>query len=672
MDIPELIAAVGAQKTGALYQSKIQAVRLSDKDKEKGLLNIYMDFDLDNSLIRFTAFPCDAENDVKTFLYFGNNARAAKQYYVVREAASFINYWTGNSKGIMMNLLGILPDGKLKDLLGICQEQGLFDMKGLCLDKIEGKERCFGPNIEIDYKKKKITDHGKSIGMEVFLRTCLGIEGTEKLVLVIPRIISNGHICCISQTEEYLDLISSSLSKDTGKNQHAICHICNQLCDDIDTVGYTAGLSGHSLNKVFVSTTINYAPSFNKNNYYKNYALCRSCYEKLMAGETQVMKYYRIRVAGENCILLIAGLLEPLEQRAFPVIRDEIDIVFKSEKYAHVEKRFLRHTTSRYFQFHMVFYQSDGKSTKVRKTIESISNVRFNDILDTFEAVRLRFGEVLPYFSLNHIYHMIPVTTNKKSEQIDIVRVLDFYGSILSGECMDRDVVFSLAAETLEKGMRELRSEKLRNYGNLAQLKQLWGKSYGPDIYVANMVIRYMALLEVLQELHIIDGEVFGMAEEQDSINAPEYIQQAEKFMKGHSFSNVQKGLFYIGALTYQIGSAQSRQNHKTKPILDKISYSGMGRADILAFYEDLLDKVRQYKNARTCSWLLGKSEQIIKKIQLNIGQLDELDSISEPEGVFYLMSGYAFCVQNRPKKSEECNATLPEGDDEDDRSENE
>jgi hypothetical protein len=95
-----------------------------------------------------------------------------------------------------------------------------------------------------------------------------------------------------------------------------------------------------------------------------------------------------------------------------------------------------------------------------------------------------------------------------------------------------------------------------------------------------------------------------------------------------------------------------------------------MNKADVLTFYEDLLDKVRQYKNVKSCGWLLGKSEQIIKQIQSNLGHLDELNDISEQECVFYLMSGYAFFVKNRAKKNDNDSAGTEEGVSGDDSSE--
>lgn len=665
-----MIADVGTNKGGALYQSKIKTIKVSKKDEEKGLLNVYMDFDLDKETIHFSSFPWQGDTDVNQYLYFGNNSSAAIQYYVIRDAPGFLNYWTGRMHGIMMNLLETLGNGNLRSLLDECRRQELFDDQGICLDKIESISLTPSDTVCIDRKKKKVEKNGENIGAEAFLRQCLHTSGKEKLMLVVPRIIKNRAVYCISQEADYADLVNKSLGKTGGKGQQAVCYVCNKVCDDIDTVRYTSGLSRGSINKVFVSTTINYAPDFNKNKYNQNYALCQSCYGQLMFGEKKIMSQYRIKVAGENCILLFSGVVDPLDQSEFPVIKDVIDIAFQTENYANKEKRFLYKNTQKYFQFHMVFYQSDGKSTKVKKTIESISNLRFNNILDIFEEVRIPFGMMLPNFSLGHVYRMIPVCTNKKGEQLDIDRVLNFYGAILLGEYLEKALLFSLAAETLEKGMRELRAEKIRNYTNLFQLNKLVGKSYGPDVYISNMICMYMALFEVLQRLHIIDKEDSNMEKIPEMANVPEYVQQAEAFTARHAFSNMQKGLFYIGALTYQIGSAQVQQKHKTKPILDKISYSGMNKADVLTFYEDLLDKVRQYKNVKSCGWLLGKSEQIIKQIQSNLGHLDELNDISEQECVFYLMSGYAFFVKNRAKKNDNDSAGTEEGVSGDDSSE--
>jgi len=672
MDIPKLLTDAGGNQKNELYLARIKPLGLSEKDKKNGVLNVYMDFDLDHIHIHFSAFPCNEGQDEKQFVYLGNNARSAKQSYVVRDAQGFINYWTGQSKGVMANLIALLDSGSLKSLLEEGQQKGLFNDKGICLDKFDWlmthPEIC----IEVDHTKKKLQENGENCNINQFLHQCIQQEGKENIVLIVPRIIKDNHVVVISQHSDYLELINRLLKKDGGTNQRAVCYLCNRLCDDINTVQYTTNLSGSSISKVFVTTSVNYAPDFNKGRYNQSYALCRSCYEKMMFGEAEIMRRYRLRIAGEPCVLLFSSVVEPLNQAQFPAIKEDIDMAFQIKKYSDLENRFLRKHGQDYFQFHMIFYQTDGKSTKVRKTIESISNLRFNKILDLFEDVRISFGDMLPYFSLGNVYHMIPVTTNKKKEQLDINRVLDIYGAILSDEHVDKSTIFTYATEALEKGMRELRAEKIRNYDNLDNLRRLYGKKYGPDWYVSQMVFLYIALLEVLQRLQIVDEEVCQMEGQIEQVGLPDYIEQSEEFMKIHGFTRLQKGLFYMGALTYQVGVAQAIQKHQTKPILDKISYSGMDKTDVLRFYADLLDKVRQYKNAKACIWLLGKSEQIIKQIQLNIGHLDELQGLSEQESVFYLMSGYAFFVKNRRKKDDvkDVELTDAEGVDDDDNSE--
>ena len=127
----------------------------------------------------------------------------------------------------------------------------------------------------------------------------------------------------------------------------------------------------------------------------------------------------------------------------------------------------------------------------------------------------------------------------------------------------------------------------------------------------------------------------------------PTIIKGSEDFLSVQGFSTEAKGLFYLGMLIYQIGNAQYRQDHKAKPILDKITYSGMNNHDVLTLYMETLDKIRQYKKYVNI-WLC---ERIEKQLHYNLGNLKNVKLFNEKENVFFIMSGYAYSVDNYKKE---------------------
>lgn len=658
LDIPQLLTGYASADKPDLYTTLFKPAPIKPADRKKELHNVFMDLDLGKKQIVFSLAGLYKSEDLeleKKFCYFGNNQASSKQIYIVRDSGSLLNFWFGKPKGILANLYDFLPDGELKSLLGQCREAGLFDDQGPCLDKIRFRDEFEPDKVMIlrDKIQKGIYYGEEKWSAENFINACLPQPSAGKFVLIIPRICKTANdTVCISQMPEYQQAITQSLKGETAGST-GVCHVCGKIREDINTKEYTSSLSRSSIAKVFVTTTVNYSPLFNRNQYQQNYSLCKACHEKLLIGEKRVMQEMQIRVAGERCVLLFGPVDQPtLHTEKFPVFLKEVEIAFQSDKAAEVERvivKQIRKQNADLFQFHMVFYRTDGKSTEILKTIESVSKVRLRFIQDLFEEVRAPFGKMLPHFLLGFLYTMVPICTNQKGEKIDFARVLSLYSCILKGGKMEKNAVFELAADALEKGFRELTASKIRNYHNLYQLDFLAGKEYGREAFLASMVMMYIALFEVLQKLQILKEEVFQMAERSEEAKDQEigHIAEAEKFLKDHGFSQIQKSLFYVGALAYQVGICQFIQGHRTKPILNKLSYVGMSHAEVEDFYFAVMDKTRQYRSviSKNKSWQL-LCEILLNKINENWGGMDNIKKLTEKENIFYILSGYAFFVK--------------------------
>jgi len=567
--------------------------------------------------------------------------------YATRDVNSLINFWVGRPKGILKNVLDSLGEGELKELLNKCYELGLFDDNGLNTDLIllPNKEL----KVSIDSKKKDIYLNNEMISSEELINKCINIGLSSKVVLVIPCIIENKNKVTISTHEDYINMIINSLKG--SKSSAGVCHICGQKQTDINTKEYSSRLSRSSICKVFVTTTVNYAPLFSKDGHQRNYAMCKECYEKLKIGEKKVMNEFKIKIAGEDSIILFEGIINPLGKNNIEKIKKGIDLVFNPRETQDWIEGF-KFELSEFqnvdlYEFNIIFYKTDGKSTIINKTIENISSIRFEYIKNAFEEVRIIFDEKLKIFTLGSIYSIVPVSTNNKGIQINIARLLDLYSAIIKGELIDRNLIYDLACEALDRGLNELRSSTVRNYRNLYKLTYLHDKDYGIDIYINKIMMSYIALFHVMQKLNIIDKEVFKMNDRSDiGTDLPTSIKESEEFLTLQGFSHEAKGLFYLGALLYQIGNAQYKQDHKTKPILDKITYSGMNNYDVLTLYMEILEKIRQYKKYVN-HWLC---ERIEKQLHCYLGNLENVKLFNEKENVFFIMAGYAYCVDNFKK----------------------
>lgn len=674
MDIPSLMISAG-QEGRSFIENAIKIVKVKPKDLEtKELLNVWLELNCDEKKISFIPFVYQTEESEKKFHYLGNNAAAGAQIFAVREVNSFMNYWTGRMNGILMNILKFLSNCNLREKLEICNQIGLFQENGL---NFQFMPECVSSTC-LDGKNFKINE--ETLSCEKWLSFVMQLSAKQKIVLIVPTIILNGEKCIISQDEDYIRAIERFLAKDTGtedkkKKEKRVCHVCGQLTDSIDTKKFTSGLDRYSLSKIFVTTQVNYASQLQQKFHEKNFALCKACYDKWSSSEKSIMQNYKLRIAGEDAILLVDGIMEQLNKEKLSAIERKMDIAFNPQKYRkwldELVDDNLEQQEIDLYEFNLVFFLSDGKSCAIKKSIEDISNVWFNCVLEEFENIRKLedYTQILPNFSLNYIYNMIPVKTNNKREQLDINRVLEVYAAILQRNKIETRVLYDYFAEALECGHRQIVADEVRNFKNLyciEKYQDLVKKKNirGLEWYISYMCYAYQALMELLQRLHILQSGGNDMREYfvetgEENQEKKDKFQEREDYLNRHGFSDYAKGIYYVGAMMYQIAMMQYYQNHKNKPILEKVTYSGMGQRDIIELLNELHDKIRQYRKAmenQGKGYLVYNAEYFAKCAYTYLGNfpIEKKMVQNEHENLFYLMSGYSSCMKRDYKSVNE------------------
>ena len=377
MDIPRILADFGREVGESLLDSRIQTVKLSPKYEKKTKLCAFMDLDLDGQCIRFT--PTDYMRGIseKRYNYLGNNKAAASQIYIVREVAGFQNFWSGRPRGVMQNLLEFLPEGQLKQTLHSCAHAGFWNDQGLNVSLFQ-KDGEFLKDLVYRSGEKAFYVGEDKISLERLLSDILEIPAGSKLILIIPRVILNSETLVISQHDEYIRAIASSLGG-TNEGAEGVCHICGQNRKDVNTIEYSAKFSRSNVGKIFVTTQVNYASGLRKAAHQQNFGICKSCYEAFMAGEKVVEERFRIRVAKQTALVLFEGVIQPVTMSMVEPFKNHIDAAFNPKDTQEWIDNFRSEVQDsenqnvELFQFHIIFYQTDGKSYKVLKTIEDIS-----------------------------------------------------------------------------------------------------------------------------------------------------------------------------------------------------------------------------------------------------------------------------------------------------------
>ena len=680
MDIPVLMMnSVDASFDCSFLQAAIE-VRFLPKGKEsKDFYNVRLILDCDKSQIRFQPFAYQHGVSERQYNYIGNNKAAADQSYAARMVSDIQYYWSKPGKSLLDNLFKELEDGELKSLLSICKEKELFTEDGLNLARLEAGFQ--GSTVKITEKKTVIELDGKDYSLEKWVCKVSGCAENQLFKLLIPVILHNGKMIEISSHKEYVEWIEKLISgakEQTGKRKKKsplrVCHLCGQPSDSVDTATYCSKFSRDTVSKVFVTTPIFYASEFKSQMYPRNFSLCKDCYKRWFIGDRAANQNMKLRVAGETAILLVDGISKRLDREDMSRIHGKVDIAFDDYKYSRwleeLKEDYLEEQDCDLYEFNLIIYDANGQCCKVLRTMEDISNVWFTQVERAFlnQAKQDDTG-LLKRFHLGSIYHMIPVQKDKKNVQLNIGRMLDLYAAILKQGKIDAQVLFEYFAESCECGYRQIMSSEVRNYTNLYGIKNYQKKvregadRSGLEAYLRYMYHSWLALIEILQVLNVLRGEEVQMEEKDKndvSVNQKgNWFEKQELYLAKHEFSDCAKGLFYMGAMMYQIGTMQYLQGHKNKPILDKVTYSGMSRREILELMNELYDKIRQYRGAmvrQNREGLIYKAEKCAQMAYGYLGNLPEntADMQDEHQNLFYLLGGYSMCINYEKRNDEE------------------
>lgn len=681
MDLPRLMVSAAQEQGGSLLDQKIKALSFTEKEKDKKKYNILLILDPDREEIRFEPKAWQ-DGDENRYYYLGNNQGNSKQIYAVRDVKSFIKYWEGLGGGVLQALFDFLDEGELKEQLLLCRQKKLFSEAGLSMRHIVG----WNPNVIIQDKTFK--NNGNSVGAEKLLMELMGLDTGCKLVLIIPCVCQQ----VISNHEEYTSKIERLLQGDAPaetkrkkkqkKKQTSVCHICGKQSETVDTIAYTTKLPRKSVSKVFVTKKINYASDFESNNHQKNFAVCRECYANWMKGDAIVMREFRLQIAREPAVILFDGISGVIDRQEIEAFGQKIDAAFQMEQLkGRLEnlKDELDDENIELFEFHILFYKTDGKACAVKKTIEAVSNIRFLEVMRAFQKVQRSYQ--LPNFKLKTfqpgtLYGLVPVHTNTKKEQLNIGRLLELYAAVFKGHTVSAHTIFDWYTEAMSCGNRYILSRKLRNEANLFNLKfaveKYDGKSaYWREYYFGQMTFYYMAFLDVMRELAILGGDDTDMSDQpqKDYSGLDSRLAEKEAFLDKHQFADTARGLFYLGVAMYQVGEMQRVHDHADKPILNKVPYGGMRLSAVLPFLREIEKKIQQYRRAmlsKKKAGLVYAADQYLRLAYHYLGDLPqqaEENCGDESANVFYLMSGYSSCIridknkQDDDKQEDESNA---------------
>jgi len=613
-------------------------------------------FDLNKKRLYFK-FHSDSRTERELY-YFGNNKAASAQIFLVR-ALKDVKYLIGTVlSDLFLELRKLnMQDSELGRVLQQLQEAELYIQASKTKEGFLATDKWYDPQGEqFLYNKEKgvFQAAGRDVSVEKMIRDAEEINPRDRIVVVVPAVLfPDGSELLLNEHPDYHALVRKSLKLDAEEDPEAneqelrTCHLCHREMPQVASDKYLAKLSRTGLNKIFTTTTVNSARDIQKSGYDDAYAVCQQCYGKLSRGERYIANNLSGRIAGEKVFILPEGLLTPFETyKYFPNIKDAVDFVFQAKDAEDWYKKAISEAEYQIFTngytINLVFHRTDGNSINVIETLEDVPPLRLVEIMKRFGVWKNRMREQNKWgMTLGRVYRIIPVRSTRKKEQLDIQRVLDIYKALLLKQLFSPRQLFQYAMESIDEGLSQIQRQKREVFLNLPYYPK--GSS---DLYLRDMVMNHLALMQVMQESGVLVQPIFGKdvkVVEQTFKNerVQESIRRMEDFIEEQGFNTEAKGVFYLGVLLHRVALDQYIKGHKSKPILKKINYQGMKTRDIQRLSLDLAEKLLQYRrmNAFTDA-LMNRYHAYYDPVVAGAATtLDEL------RNVFFLLAGYAYMV---------------------------
>ncbi len=451
----------------------------------------------------------------------------------------------------------------------------------------------------------------------------------------------------IASSEWYKKLIHDSfeeISSDNGENEGLCCSYCGSAKD------CTSDLSEMGI-KYYTTNQVIFANNFDRKNYDKNMVLCKSCKDKLLAGENFIQNNMRGRISK-----LDAYIIPHIIYSSYDFNRDEMvrlgeelnqtinmsNNIDNLETYKDKLKALnLNSGKSNRYLINLVFYKKMNQATKILKLIKDIDPGIFEKIGTSVNNSEELFKKhFAPWITnrkfqrgLNLIYYMTPVklslqTVVQYQNVLGIYEAL-FYGRILSSREIISNIVRCLKINWFEQGDYNVSSSE--------------GKAY-IDSKIADGLF-YMVFMERMGNIEMTK------AMDVSSLNIKDNYKN---FMNDMGYGEQQAALFLLGCMVGAVGKKQnrdadskqgeSRTSGTYKPVLNKLNFNGMDFAKVKRLSNDIFEKLRQEK-------ILTYNEAVFSAHKTLLGLNEKKWECNKDENLYYILSGYAFETM---KKKEE------------------
>jgi len=511
--------------------------------------------------------------------------------------------------------------------------QGFFQ-KSLIRSYSEAKETLFYKALEACYSLRNIQIDEEKKGIDIldseYISKKLSLAKNHKIVMLSIAIKSESlginEPTLLCQLDGYDFYVKKNFSKDADQDnetKESLCYVTGKKSTKATLPSFS---DREDLNKLFVTSTINYASNFDYKDFAKNYQIDLDIQKALQNGSN----YIRGKLNNQRCSVRIANT----EHYIIPDFLDpeNVDIKFELDNIQQIsewvfstkqlensiESLGMESESSMYW-INYIAYASDGNSVKVINHIKDVSSVWFREIVRKDNE---QSNLISTYFNqrrsnLSTIYFAIPIRKDHEQKN-DALKLLS---QILEQRKIQRSKVFNHFTELI----------LCHYYNRYRSYLNITFKPESFDFAIRDSVIKYLFLINLLKSLNLTDME----ENEKPLTESFESTDKLQQFFNDMGYSPQQQALYWLGRIINKVGTAQYKKGHQQKPVLNKINYNGMDHSKIQRLYVDAFELANQYKIANEINFF---SKMFAKDFPAD----EILWKITPQEGVFYILSGFS------------------------------
>ncbi|MBN2251966.1 MAG: type I-B CRISPR-associated protein Cas8b/Csh1 [Candidatus Altiarchaeota archaeon] len=441
----------------------------------------------------------------------------------------------------------------------------------------------------------------------------------------------------ICKTDEYRGMIYNEKINNlfTKKSKYlqkdSICSVCGG--NHKETTSDSTNLSF----KFYMRDKIGFSSNFD-GNFQKNYNICKECYQHLMMAETFIdsnlnswmgknLQFYILpQFILETNELNFLRFSEKVKSRTTAVANLKSTKTLQEDLEKFKEYEILKNS----FVLNYLFYNKPGASQefKILKLIKDVPPSRLDFITEIENEISSLINEKHDgnknlKIDLNQIWSCVPIKVdNQGNTESGYYRFLDVIDSIFSKYKIDYDFLLHQFSEVIE----------IIYFGRKGY--NIWTEQdFTKKLLQMNFLLLFLKKIGCLGGFKMIETE--GTKGNNIGELIPPKIQQYWNDLDIYEDES-RRGLFLLGYLIGEIGKKQKSKSIDKKPILNKITFQGMGREKLLRLVNEISEKLVQYDRLKYNENIFSACKMLIDK---NISKWE----LSDQENVFYTLSGFAF-----------------------------